>query len=201
MRNKILIATNNPGKITELRELLAGLKIDLHSLSDFPGIIEVEETGATFAENARLKAVGYARQCGVISLADDSGLEVAALDGRPGVLSARYGGDGTTFAKKMEMLLYELKNTDSRDRSARFVCAMSIADPNGRVLFESEGVCNGRIALSPTGTSGFGYDPLFIPDGYTFSFGELADNIKQNISHRAHAFSQIIPFLRDFIEI
>ncbi len=201
MSNKILLATNNPGKIAELRSMIADLPFRVCGLADFPDIVEVEETGSTFAENARLKATGYALQTGVVALADDSGLEVDALGGRPGVLSARYGGDGTSFENKMKMLLGELKNVESADRSAQFSCAIAISDENGSILFESEGICRGQIALSPIGTGGFGYDPLFVPDGYEQTFGELSGAIKQNISHRSRAFSQIIPFLQDFIAV
>ena len=201
MAHKILLATNNAGKISELRSMISGLPVEICGLADFPDIVEVEETGSTFAENARLKAIGYARQTGVTSLADDSGLEVDALYGRPGVLSARYGGEGSSFEDKMKMLLGELKNVDSGDRSAQFSCAIAISDENGSILFESHGICRGRIALSPSGSGGFGYDPIFVPDGYDQTFGELSGAIKQNISHRSRAFSQIIPFLQDFIAV
>lgn len=178
--------------------MLAGLDLEIRGLNEFPAAVEIEETGETFAENARLKAIGYARQTGLPALADDSGLEVAALGGRPGVLSARYGGEGTSFAEKMEKLLDELKNIDPTDRRARFVCSIAISGPDGEILYESEGICSGRIALSPMGTGGFGYDPLFVPDGHELTFGELPDSVKQNISHRSRAFSQIIPFLQHF---
>jgi len=201
MSNKILLATNNPGKIAELRSMIAELPFEICGIADFPDIVEVEETGSTFGENARLKATGYALQTGVTAMADDSGLEVDGLDGRPGVLSARYGGEGTSFEKKMKMLLGELEKADSPDRSAQFSCAIAISDENGRILFESEGICRGRIALSPIGTGGFGYDPIFVPDGYEQTFGELSGAVKHNISHRSRAFSQIIPFLRDFIAV
>ena len=200
MDQRILIATNNAGKIVELCSMIAKLPLEVCGLADFPTVKDVAETGSTFAENARLKAVGYALQTGQISLADDSGLEIDALDRRPGVLSARYGGEATSFEDKMKMLLDELKNANSTDRSARFACAIAISDRKGRILFESEGICRGHIALSPIGTGGFGYDPIFVPDGYEQTFGELSAAIKQNISHRARAFSEIIPFLGQFSE-
>jgi len=198
MNHKLLIATNNPGKVAELRDLLAGGRFELLSLADFPHITEVEETGLTFIENARLKAVEYAGQTGLLALADDSGLEVAALDSRPGVLSARYGGRDTSFAEKMEMLLAELDGSDAVTRRARFVCAMAVAKVSGEILFTSEGICDGTIAAKPRGSGGFGYDPLFIPDGFEQTFGELGEAIKRKISHRARAFYEIIPFLRHF---
>lgn len=198
MNRKLLIATNNAGKVTELRGLLSGSDLELISLKDLSEIAEVEETGETFSENAALKAIGYARATGLVALADDSGLAVNALDGRPGVLSARYGGDGTDFAKKMELLLEELKITENNDRGAKFVCCIAVASPNGELLFSAEGVCEGQIAESPYGNGGFGYDPIFIPTGFDLTFGQLDQSIKQKISHRSKAFEQIIPFLRHF---
>lgn len=201
MRNQILLATKNTGKILEMRKMIAELPLEVCGLVDFPGTKEVAETGTTFAENARLKAVGYALQTGITALADDSGLEIDALGGRPGVLSARYGGESTCFETKMKMLLDELINADCADRRAHFSCAIAISDENGRVLFESQGICSGRIALSPIGSNGFGYDPIFVPDGYEYTFGELSDAIKQNVSHRSRAFAQIMPFLRHFTAV
>lgn len=193
----ILIATGNPGKVRELTGIFAEAPVRLQCLSDLPPVVEVAETGSTFAENAELKAVGYARQTGSITLADDSGLEVAALGGAPGVLSARYGGD-IGFDQKMEMLLGAMVNSQDKDRSARFVCAMTIADPDGNVLTEAEGICDGRIALAPSGMGGFGYDPIFIPDGFDLSFGELPDAVKAQISHRARAAAKIMRYLLGF---
>ena len=198
---KLLVATNNKGKLGELNSLLADLPVDLLSLSDIGCTIEIEETGATFAENAALKARGYARLAGIWTLADDSGLEVEALDNRPGVYSARYGGVGLGFDKKMLMLLDELEKTGSKNRTARFVCAMAIADATGKIVHSGEGICNGKIAHQPRGNGGFGYDPLFIPDGFENTFGELSNDVKQEISHRFRAFCEIIPFLRSFCAI
>lgn len=181
--------------------MLAGTPFDVQSLDSYPDIIEVEETGLTFIDNAQLKASGYARQTGLLSLADDSGLEVASLGGRPGVLSARYGGEGTSFADKMAMLIAELDAAGGNDRRARFVCAMAVADADGNILFTSKGICPGNLGTAPRGTGGFGYDPLFVPDGSENTFGELPDAVKREISHRARAFSEIIPFLRHFIAI
>ncbi len=197
----LLVATNNTGKLAELNGLLAGLPLDLLSLSDIGCTVEIEETGATFAENAALKASGYARLEGIVTLADDSGLEVEALDNRPGVLSARYGGAELGFDKKMLMLLGELEKTGGKNRAARFVCSMAIADATGKVLHSAEGICSGKIAQNPRGTGGFGYDPLFIPDGFENTFGELSNDVKQQISHRFRAFCEIIPFLRSFYAI
>lgn len=198
MRKRILIATNNAGKVRELRQLLTDMPAELVSLADVPAVAEVEETGATFAENARLKAVGYARQTGQPALADDSGLEIDAIGGRPGVLSARYGGELTGFDEKMRMILEELEGVPETGRTARFACALAIADESGSVLFETSGICPGKIAQEPRGTGGFGYDPIFIPHGHDRTFGELDDAVNREISHRAVAFRQLIPFLRHF---
>ena len=196
---KLLVATSNSGKIAELRDLLAGLPLDLIGLGEL-NASEVPETGATFIDNARLKATGYARQTGMLAIADDSGLEVDALNGRPGVLSARYGGD-VGFDKKMQMLLAEMDDSLNHSRAARFVCAIAIAGADGNILYTTEGICPGSLAMESRGNGGFGYDPLFIPDGFEETFGELSAALKQKISHRARAFEQIMPFLRDFIAV
>ena len=196
---KLLVATNNKGKFGELSALLAGLPVDLQSLSGLNTYTEVEETGATFIENARLKAAGYALQSGLNSIADDSGLEVLALDGRPGVFSARYGGTDMDFNEKMLLLLDEMARSGNADRTARFVCSIAIADTTGNIMHTTTGICSGTIAVGPRGNGGFGYDPVFIPDGYDLTFGELSSGIKREISHRTRAFEQIMPFLRDFI--
>jgi XTP/dITP diphosphohydrolase len=195
----ILIATGNAGKLDEIRGILRDVPNPLQSLADFPQTSEVEETGSTFAENAGLKATGYARQTGLWSLADDSGLEIAALGGRPGVFSARYGGDALSFSAKMGIVLDELKHSPDRQRFARFVCAMVLADNAGNIRLSAEGECLGRIAFEPRGTGGFGYDPIFIPDGFDRTFGELPDTIKGKISHRARAAEKIMRYLLDFI--
>jgi XTP/dITP diphosphohydrolase len=195
---RLLVASNNAGKLIELGEMLEGLPIELVPLARFPHLEEIAETGSTFAENARLKAAGYARQTGLTALADDSGLEIAALDGRPGVLSARYGGIDSGFDKKMARLLEELANVPDKFRRARFVCSIAVASSTGRIMHQAAGICNGLIASQPRGNRGFGYDPLFIPDGYDRTFGELSGAVKSKISHRANAFRTIIPFLRDF---
>lgn len=193
---ELLLATNNTGKIKELAELLADLPIRLRNLSEFETIIEPEETGATFSENAVLKAKYYALQTGLWALADDSGLEVEALGGAPGIFSARYAGESTTFAEKISKLLQDMSRTNSDNRKARFVCAMALVDEAGSIKFLSKGICSGKIAAKPHGSGGFGYDPIFIPDGYPKTFGELSGEIKQEISHRARAIKKIIRFLR-----
>jgi XTP/dITP diphosphohydrolase len=194
----LLIATGNKGKVREIGEMLADAPFEIKGLEDFKNIENVAETGNIFVENAILKARGYALQAGVMALADDSGLEVAALDNRPGVFSARYGGEQAGYEDKVELLLKEMAETGSDDRRARFVCSMVLAAADGNILLTSEGICEGRIAFEPQGNQGFGYDPVFIPDGYTNTFGELENAIKQQISHRARAIKGIIAFLLDF---
>lgn len=199
MKNfELFIATKNAGKIREIEKLLTDLPISLRNAGDFREIAEPEETGETFAENAILKAKYYAEKTGMLSLADDSGLEVEALKGEPGVFSARYGGADATNEEKIAKLLNELKQTDDENRFARFVCSMAIADNKGEVQFLSDGICEGKISLIPQGNNGFGYDPIFIPEGYSETFGVLSDEIKQKISHRSRAIEKIIEYLCDF---
>lgn len=194
--HELLIATTNQGKIIELRSLLASVPLlRLRSLAEFPETEDVEETGTTFSENAVLKATAYAGQTGLWTLADDSGLEVDALGGAPGVFSARYGGEGLNDAQRVERLLDELSGCPGQERSARFICVIAIADPQGQVANLSTGRCEGQIALAPKGTGGFGYDPVFIPGGFNQSFGELSPEIKQSISHRALALEGARSFL------
>lgn len=192
---QILAGTKNAGKIREMQELLAEIPVELRSLNEFENITEPEETGATFMENAALKAVYYAQKTGLAALADDSGLEVEALNGAPGVYSARYAGETASDAEKISKLLQEMKN--SENRSAQFVCALVLTDAAGGIIFQTEGICRGTIALSPSGQNGFGYDPVFIPEGFDRTFGELSGEIKSRLSHRARAFEKIIRFLQD----
>ena len=197
----LLIATTNPGKLTELRGLVTPLPIEIQSLANLSSYKEVAETGTTFSENAALKASGYARQGSMATLADDSGLEVAALGGEPGVMSARYGGPAINFADRIQLLLKAMNSSADPDRRARFVCSVAIADSEGHIVHIADGICDGKIAMEPRGDLGFGYDPIFVPDGFEQTFGELSYDVKQKISHRARAFARIIPFLRDNIAI
>jgi XTP/dITP diphosphohydrolase len=191
---ELLVATGNAGKLREIRALLNDLPITLVSLADFPAIREVAETGSTFVENAALKAFGYARQSGVLTLADDSGLEVDALDGAPGVRSARYLDDHASYVDRMNALLIALK-ADDVVRTARFVCALAIVSDKEEMLYTTEGTCEGRIADSPRGSGGFGYDPVFLPEGFKQTFGELSADIKNRISHRGRALAKAHQFL------
>lgn len=194
----IVVATRNSGKVSELEKLFSALPVQLKNLNEFSNIIEPEETGATFSENAILKAQSYALQTGFWSLADDSGLEVEALDGAPGIFSARYAGENASDREKIAKLLHELNETQNPNRAARFVCAMAVADETGKIKHLSEGVCKGKIAWHPSGTNGFGYDPIFIPDDFEQTFGELSADVKQKLSHRAQAAQHLIAFLRHF---
>ena len=198
---RLLVATGNEGKLREFRAFLHELPVEVVGLEAFANVTEVEETGSTFAENAELKARQYAVQTGHVTLADDSGLEVEALGSRPGVLSARYGGVDTSFSDKIFTLLADIAKTADTRRRASFVCAIAIADETGAIVHTATGKCSGVIAARPRGTGGFGYDPVFIPDGFTQTFGELNDAVKAKISHRALAFRQIMPFLRGFLDI
>jgi XTP/dITP diphosphohydrolase len=196
---RIVLATRNTGKIREFNKLIDSIpNVEIVGLDAFPSVSEVEETGATFAENARLKATTYGLMCGLHAIADDSGLEVAALEGRPGVYSARYAGADSKYDAKIRHLLAEIEKSNSEDRKARFVAHIAFAEPDGQIVFEAEGVCKGTIAREPRGTNGFGYDPIFIPDSYDQTFGELSDEVKKEISHRARATRKIMRFLRDF---
>jgi XTP/dITP diphosphohydrolase len=191
----LLIATSNEGKRAEIRLLLSGLRVSLFDLRNFPAIEPIAETGTTFVENASLKAFGYAVQTGLLTLADDSGLEVDALGGAPGARSARYTGESASDAERIEALLAALAFVDKSKRSARFVSAVVIAGSNGEILNVSEGECEGRIALSTRGDGGFGYDPVFIPNGSALTFAELKPEIKNQISHRARALAATRAYL------
>ena len=194
-RSELLIATHNAGKIRELTALLAHLPLRLRQLSEFPRIKEVEETGETFVANALLKARGYSRETNLWTLADDSGLVVDALGGAPGVLSARYAGANATDEERNARLLSELSLTDAEQRTARFICAIALHDPAAGATEIFEGTCEGHIAKHPRGRHGFGYDPLFIPSGYTHTFGELPEALKQEISHRSRALAAVRIYL------
>lgn len=196
---ELLVATRNTGKVAEIESLLAGMPARLRSLEEFPGAGEVEETGSSFEENAVLKAREYARRTGLLSLADDSGLEVDALGGRPGVYSARYGGEGLTYPERIVRLLREMDEAVDAERRARFVCVIAVAAPDGEVVNVSAGKCEGRIAFAPRGANGFGYDPVFEPEGYELTFGELPEEVKQKISHRARALAAASSFLLDYL--
>jgi XTP/dITP diphosphohydrolase len=195
-KSALLVATRNEGKLRELRQLLVDLPLVLLGLDDFPLVQTVPETGLTFVENASLKASGYANQVHILTLADDSGLEVDALGGAPGVLSARYAGADASDAVRIDKLLAELRSIEIVNRSARFVSAIAIASRAGSIMNISQGTCEGQIDLAPHGEHGFGYDPVFIPRGHTSTFAELAPSVKNLISHRARALQGALNYLR-----
>lgn len=181
---KLILATHNRGKVREIAALLSDISIEVRCLADADPDFTVIEDGETFAENAVKKAEAVAARFRCASLADDSGLCVDALDGRPGVYSARFAGEDATDAGNNQKLLAML--TGRADRTARFVCVMALAMP-GRETETVEGVCEGRIAAEPSGNGGFGYDPLFVPEGYDDTFARLGSDVKNTISHRARA--------------
>jgi XTP/dITP diphosphohydrolase len=182
---KLLVATTNPGKLREIAGMLSGAPVELVTLEEYPDIPEPEETGSTFAENARLKALYYAQATGLPSVADDSGLEIDALDNAPGIHSARW--HGTDYPVKFRKI-YELLDARGLDTSdARFVCHIAVADEE-RVVYEAEGVVAGRIARKPTGTNGFGYDPIFYYPPLGCTLAELDSDRKAKVSHRGQAF-------------
>ena len=186
MRPKLLLATNNAGKVKEFRSLLAGIPFDLVTLKEMGIAMAIEETGATYKENAQLKACVLAAQSGLLTLADDSGLEVAALHGAPGVMSARYAGENASNDERIAYLLSKLIDVPQENRTARFYCVIAIAKPEGTVQF-CDGECRGLIAFTPFGQQGFGYDPVFYLPEFSKTMAELPADVKNKISHRARA--------------
>jgi XTP/dITP diphosphohydrolase len=183
---RLLLATNNAGKVAEFRQLLQGCGWEIITPADADVSVQVEETGQTYAENARIKAVKYAKASGLVALADDSGLEVDALSGRPGVVSARYAGPNRTDMERVETLLEELSGVPVEQRSARFRCVIAIADPGGQVELV-EGTVEGRVADAPQGEDGFGYDPVFLLPERGLTMAELPADAKNAVSHRGAA--------------
>ena len=199
MVSRLLIATGNPGKLRELRELLSGIPFDILSPADAGVETNVREDGNTYEENAILKADALAQRSKLITLADDSGLEVDALGGEPGIRSARFGGSGITDAQRNTILLERLKDVPFQQRTARFRCTMAIADPDGNVK-TCDGVCEGLIALKPAGGLNFGYDPIFFLPGLGKTMAELPVEIKNQISHRALAAAKARKLLDNFLQ-
>ena len=187
----VVIATSNAHKVEEYRALIGDDSIELQSLLDYPGFPDVEENGTTFTENASIKAVAASKYCDAPAFADDSGLEVFALNGEPGIYSARYA---PTDKERIAKLLKNLEGKE--DRRARFVCVIAIAF-NGEVIETFEGEIRGTIGFEPKGDNGFGYDPVFIPEGETRTFAELSSAEKNSISHRANAFRKAAEFVEE----
>ena len=190
---RLLVATTNPNKVREIRQLLAGVAADIVTLAAWPDVTAPEETGATFEENARAKALYYAAATGELTVAEDSGLSIDALDGAPGVESARYGGVDLPYPEKFARIDAALRATGDRERTARFVCALALVRGD-RVLFETRGTVEGRISPEPKGTGGFGYDPFFFYPPYGQTLAEAGD-AKAAVSHRGVAFRKLEAFL------
>jgi len=185
----LVVATTNPDKLREIRLLLASIPVELRTLADYPAIAPPDETGRTFVENARLKARFYARETGALTLAEDSGLEIDALDGAPGVESARFGGIDAPYPVKFALIYEALRARGVSTSPARFVCALALADPKS-ILFEARGTVEGKIAPEPKGEGGFGYDPIFYYPPFGCTLAEAGPR-KSEVSHRGEAFRKL----------
>jgi XTP/dITP diphosphohydrolase len=192
---ELLLATNNKGKVKEYRELLLGIPFELVTPARQGLKLEVAETGHSYEENARLKAEAFSRASGLLTLADDSGLEVDALHGEPGIRSSRYAGEGATDAERVEYLLAKLRDVPAEKRTAHFRCVIAIAWPEGRVEY-CRGRCDGSISLAPKGDLGFGYDPIFYFPALKKTMAELPAEVKNRISHRARAAQEACQILQ-----
>jgi XTP/dITP diphosphohydrolase len=190
---KLLVASTNPGKLREIRGILAGAPVEIVTLDGFPGTEAPEETGATFAENARLKALHYHRASGVPTVAEDSGLEIEALGGIPGVQSARW--EGSDYSVKFRRIYELLCEGDVQTSPARFVCALALA-VNDQIQYEVQGTVEGEIAPEPRGDNGFGYDPIFFYPPLSRTLGELERELKSTLSHRGSAFRALRRYLQ-----
>lgn len=193
---QLILATGNKGKIREINALFSDLDIAFIGLDEYPGLPDIVEDGSTFRENALKKAKAVFDHTGIVSVSEDSGLEVDALRGAPGVLSARFASEDATDEDNIKKLLYELEGTPDDSRTARFVSVLCLFDGTGEHYFE--GFVAGRIINEPRGVSGFGYDPLFVPDGYDKTFAELGTEIKNAISHRAQSIARLKTFLTSY---
>jgi XTP/dITP diphosphohydrolase len=192
---KLLIATNNQGKVREFQELLQGLPYELVTPKELGIKLDVEENGKTYQENARIKAEAFARASGLLTLSDDSGLEVDALNGEPGLKSSRYAGEGASDRQRVEFLLNKLKNVPEQRRGARFRCVIALCRADGQTEF-CEGTCEGNITFAPRGAEGFGYDPIFYFPELKQTMAELPAGVKNQVSHRARAAAKARLFLQ-----
>ena len=190
MKKKIIFATGNEGKMREIRDILGDLDYEILSMKEAGVDVEIIEDGKTFEENAIIKAKTVMEATGCLVLADDSGLEIDYLNKEPGVMSARYMGENTSYRIKNQILLDRLHGVPAIVRTARFVCVIAAAFPDGRIETRT-GTIEGRIADEPAGENGFGYDPLFVPDGYQKTFAQLTAEEKNSISHRARALKEL----------
>ena len=190
---KIVIATRNEDKLIEIRDIFEGSAFELISLSEFPDAPDVEETGETLTENAILKAESAALATGLPSIADDTGLMVDALNGKPGVMSSRFAGENVSYEENRKLLLYKLNDVPDAERSAKFVSIAALVDQNGHVT--TRGEVKGVITREPRGTNGFGYDPIFQSEFSQMTFGELTLEEKKSFSHRGYAFRELLGIL------
>ncbi|MBM4137080.1 MAG: XTP/dITP diphosphatase [Nitrospira sp.] len=195
----IVLATRNKKKIEEIKRIIKGMPFVILTLDDFPDCPEVEEDGDTFEANAVKKAMAVSKYTGKIAVADDSGLEVDVLNGAPGVLSARYAGEGTDDRMNIEKLLREMWPFGTEERGARFVCCIALALPNGTIR-TFYGYVEGKIGTEPKGTNGFGYDPVFYPEGHSSTFAEMDDHEKDALSHRSKSLSELQRYLSEKIK-
>ena len=198
MAKKLLVATRNSGKVREFARLLSDIDFDVVGLDDLGIDLKVEETGSTFEENALLKARAYAEASGELTLADDSGLEVKALDGEPGVKSARYGGEGLDDEGRVQLLLTNMESVRGWNRQARFVAVLALVGdqvPGGETM--TEGVVDGAIIHEPVGENGFGYDPVFWLASHAKTTAQLSGEEKDEVSHRGNALRQLLPVLQN----
>lgn len=199
-RRRVLIATQNSDKVREIRRMLEHVPAEFVGIDQLDEVVAPEEDGLTFFENAAIKARYYAARFGEIALADDSGLVVDALDGAPGVHSARYGGEGLTDADRTELLLRELSEIPDENRKARFVCAVVVYDPaKGNDVVHASGAVEGSITREPRGENGFGYDPVFVPEGHHRTTAEMSAGEKDELSHRGRAIRAIAPTLQTLL--
>lgn len=198
-QRKILVATHNKGKVAEYADMLTNLAVEWLTLDDVGVVEDVAETGDTFRTNAALKAKAYAAKTGLLTLADDSGLVVDALDGAPGVKTARYGGAGLSHAQRYRLLLINMRDVPWEQRTARFCCVIVLAAPDGTILDEADGTCEGMIAFAPAGNGGFGYDPVFYVPEREKTMAQLPVAEKHQISHRGQALAQLAPRLRTLL--
>ncbi len=193
---RLVLASRNKKKCEEIRRLLEPHGFELVSVAEFPGMPEVVEDGETFAENAAIKASATARFTGEWAIGEDSGLEVDALGGAPGVYSARFSGEDATDERNNALLIEKLRDVPEEDRGAGYACHIALSNPEGTIVLRAEGTCRGRITREPRGSNGFGYDPYFEIREYHRTFGELSPLVKQQLSHRARAFERFLAGLK-----
>jgi len=197
---QLVLATRNAKKLAELDRLLAGAGLDVEILGSavFSDLPEIEETGSTFAENSLIKARAVAAHTGLIAIADDSGLCVDALNGQPGIYSARWAGQGATDESNLDLVLEQIREVEPARRTAHFACAAALVLPSGEE-YVVQGQVNGVLLTQRRGVGGFGYDPIFLPDGFDITTAEMTSDQKDAISHRGQAMRALVPLIRDYV--